>query len=288
MVGVVVVDLCLEFFQHVAEVRLLETQAEAFALELRAIHTASSVTRLTVTLASGQLQQCVGARGPAHGHIAVPLVVARRHGVVVAVAVIVGMGGVADHSHIALRATGGGIHHFVEAPVGATQHAGVHPAAELAEAFWLAVKQDGASRSAGAPEHGLRALDDRQLVVGLWRDVRGRCVHSTWAGTQQCAAVGEDVQPRAEHAAQHRVAIGAAVAHQGEAGDGLEVVAAVTGRHRLARVLGVGDDGQGRAGGDGGDDRRAQFFDLLVVMLVLIGEYEWGEQQAAQGGDGLA
>ena len=40
---------------------------------------------------------------------------------------------------------------------------------------------------------------------------------------------------RAEHATQHRVAIGAAVADQGEAGDGLEVVAAVTGNHRYGR-----------------------------------------------------
>ena len=41
-----------------------------------------------------------------------------------------------------------------------------------------------------------------------------------------------------------------------EAGNGLQVVGAVAGRQRLARRLGIGDEGQRRIGRDGGDDHR--------------------------------
>ena len=154
------------------------------------------------------------------------------------------MGGVADNPHIAQRATGGGIDGFVETAVGARQQAGIDPRAQFAEVLGFALEEDGARRGARAPEHGLWAFDHGELVVGFRRDVGGGCVHAPGAGAEHFAAVGEDVQARAEHATQHRVAIGAAVADQGEAGDGLEVVAAVTGGHGLAWVLGVGDDGQ--------------------------------------------
>ncbi|MNX95289.1 hypothetical protein D3C86_1275580 [compost metagenome] len=244
VVGVVVVDLRFEFFHHVADVGFLKTQAEAFALELRAVHAAPGVTRLTVALAGSQLQQGVGIRGPAECDVAVPFVIARRDGVVVAIPIVVGMRGVADHSHVTQRSTGSGVDHFVETAVGAGQYAGVHPCAEFAEAFRLAVEEDGARRSTRAPEHGLRAFDHGQFVVGFRRDVRGWRVHPPRAGAEHHAAVGEDVQARTEHAAQHRVTVGAAIANLGETRNGLQIVRAIAGRHRLARVFRVGNDGQ--------------------------------------------
>lgn len=135
----------------------------------------------------------------------------------VAVLVVIGVGLVADHADIPQRATGGGIQHFVETPVGTGEDAGVDPRAQFAELLRLTVEQHRAGRGAGAPEHGLRAFDHGELVVGFRRDVGGGCVHAARAGAEHHAAVGEDIQARAEHAAQHRVAIGAAVAHQGKA-----------------------------------------------------------------------
>src|SRR5690606_21917565 len=77
VVGVVVVDLCFDLVQYVADVGLLEAQAEAFAFELRTVHAASGITGFAIALAGGEFQQRVGVRGPANGDVAVPLVVAR-------------------------------------------------------------------------------------------------------------------------------------------------------------------------------------------------------------------
>ncbi|MNS28423.1 hypothetical protein D3C72_603960 [compost metagenome] len=76
VVGVVVVDLRFEFLQHVSDVGFFETQAEAFAQELRAVHAASGIARFAVALAGGEFDQGIGVRGPAHCDVAVPLVVA--------------------------------------------------------------------------------------------------------------------------------------------------------------------------------------------------------------------
>ncbi|MNM92378.1 hypothetical protein D3C81_1047100 [compost metagenome] len=89
MVGVVVVDLRLDLVEHLAEVGLFKAQAQAFALELRAVHAAPGVAGFAITLAGRQFQQGVLVGCPAEGDIAVPLVPARRHGVVVAVVVVV-------------------------------------------------------------------------------------------------------------------------------------------------------------------------------------------------------
>ncbi|MNV19092.1 hypothetical protein D3C71_1099400 [compost metagenome] len=285
MVGVVVVDLRLDCIQHIADAGFLEAQAEAFAQELRTVHAAPGVARFTVTLAGGQLQQGIGIRGPTECDVAVPFVVTRWDGVVVAVLVVVCMCGVADYPHVAQWPAGSGVHQFVEAPVGAGQYAGIHPRAEFAEAFRLALEQDGAGRSARPPKHGLRAFDHGQLVVGFRRNVGGRRVHPPRTGAKHHAAVGEDVQARAEHAAQHRVAVGAAVAHLGEARNGFQIIRAVAGRHRLARVLGVGDDGQWRTGRNGGNHRRAQFF---TVTGMVIGQHRRRQQCTAQDSGGVS
>ncbi|MNS28422.1 hypothetical protein D3C72_603950 [compost metagenome] len=154
------------------------------------------------------------------------------------------MRGVADHAHVAQRAAGSGVDNLVKTSVGAGQNACVHAGAEFAEALWLTIEQHRTRRRAGAVKHRLRAFDHGEFVVGFRRDIRSRRVHSAGAGAEHHAAVGEDVQARTEHAAQYRIAVGAAIAHQRKARNGLQIIAAITGRHRLARVFGVGDDGQ--------------------------------------------
>ncbi|MCY1432505.1 hypothetical protein D9M71_485050 [compost metagenome] len=89
VVGVVVVDLRLDLVEHLAEVGLFKAQAQAFALELRTVHAAPGIAGFAVTLAGGQLQQGVLVGCPAEGDIAIPLFPARRHGVVVAIVVVV-------------------------------------------------------------------------------------------------------------------------------------------------------------------------------------------------------
>ncbi|MNP38712.1 hypothetical protein D3C76_1322460 [compost metagenome] len=163
--------------------------------------------------------------------------------------------------------TRGRIEHLVEAAVGAGQQAGIDAAAKLTELFRLAFKKDGPGRTTRAPEYGLWAFDDGQAVVGFRGNIGSGCVHSVGAGAEHGAAVGEDVQARAKHAAQHRVAIGAASTYGREARDGFQVVGAVAGRHRLAWFFRVGDHGQGRAWGDGCDHRGAQFGQFVNVLV---------------------
>ncbi|MNN15768.1 hypothetical protein D3C81_1288820 [compost metagenome] len=290
MVGVVVINLGFKLVPDLADVGLLKAQAEAFTLELRAVHAAPGVTGFAVALAGRELHQGVGIGCPAQGHIAIPLVPARRHGVAIAVFVVIRVRLVADKAYVAKRVARSGVDDFVEAAVGTGQQAGVDPAAQLTEFLRVTVKEDGPGRCAWAPDHALRAFDHGQAVIGFRRDVRGGGVHPVGAGAEHHAAVGEDVQARAEHAAQYRVAIGAAGADRGKAGDGFQVVGAIAGRHRLAWVLGVGDDGQRRAGGDGGDHRRAQFGGVVSVLVKRLagGQGERAEQGAADHGEGPA
>ena len=194
MVGVVVVDLCFDLVENIADIGFFKAQAQAFALVLAAVHAAPGGACFAVAFASGEFEQGVGVGCPAEGDITVPFVVARGHGVAIAVLVIVGVGGIADHPYIAQRATGGGIDGLVEAAVGARQQAGIDPCTEFAEVLGLALEQDGACRGARAPKHALRALDHGELVVGFGGDIGGGCVHAPGAGAEHFAAVGEDIQ----------------------------------------------------------------------------------------------
>lgn len=287
VVGVVVVDLRLDLLQHIADVRFDEAQAQALALELRAVHAAPGVTCLAVALAGGEFDQGVLVGGPADRDVAVPLLPARRHGIPGAVLVIVGLRVVAGEAQVAEPVAGGGVQHLVEAAIGAGQQAGVDPRAEFAEALRLTLEEDRPGRRARPPEHRLRALDHGELVVGFRRDVGGRRVHPVRTGTEHHAAVGEDVQARTEHPAQHRVAVAAAVADHREAGNGLQVVGPIAGRYRLARLLGIGDDGQRRTLGDSGDHARRQLHGVILVLGVLLGQERRRRQgQAAQCGEG--
>ena len=253
VVRVVVVELRLQLVEYAAEAGLLEAQAQALALELGAVHAAPGIAGLAVAASGGQLDQGVGIGRPADGQVAVPLLPARGHGVAVAILVVVRPCLVAHEAQVALLAADGTVQHLVQAAVGTAQQAGVQAAAEFAEAFRLAFEQHRAGRGTGAPEHGLRALDHGQPVEGLRCDVGAGRVHPVGAGAEHQAAVGAQVDARAEHAAQHRVAVAAAAADGGKAGDGLEVVGGIAGRHRLAGVTRVGDHRQRRTLLHGGD-----------------------------------
>ena len=151
VVGVVVVDLRLDLLQHIADVRFDEAQAQALALELRAVHAAPGVACLAVALAGGEFDQGVLVGGPADRDVAVPLLPARRHGIPGAVLVIVGLRVVAGEAQVAEPVAGGGVQHLVEAAVGAGQQAGVDPRAEFAEALRLTLEEDRPGRRARPP-----------------------------------------------------------------------------------------------------------------------------------------
>jgi len=176
----------------------------------------------------------------------------------VAILVVVSFGTVAAGAYIAGRIAQGQVQHLVVAVARANQRTGVRPQARLLEARRIAFEAHGAGRGTGAPAHALRALDDGQSVEALRRDVGQRIVHARWAGADQVAIVAEDVQARTEHAAQHRVTVGATVADGGEAGNGLQVIGAITGGYRLPRQARIGHPVQWRRGRGGGDHHRVE------------------------------
>ena len=112
----------------------------------------------------------------------------------------------------------------------------------------VALEQHGAGHVAGAMDHGLRTLEHGQAIIGIGKHIGGGRVHAATAATQNLLAIEQHVQPRSGHAAQHRVAIGTALADHREAGNGLEDVGTVLGRNRLARLARIGDDRQRLAG----------------------------------------
>jgi hypothetical protein len=126
-----------------------------------------------------------------------------------------------------------------------------------------ALEEHHAGAVAGAVLDGLRALQHGDLVEGFGEDVGGGRVHAHAAAAEDHLAVEQDAQARGGHAAEHRVAVGAALADHREAGDVLEVVGAVMGGHRLARGAGVGGDGERRVHRRGGHDDLAEGGGLL-------------------------
>lgn len=289
VIGVVVVDLCLQAIEGLANVGLLETQAKALALELAAVHAAPGITGEAVAAAGGELDERVFVGRPAQGDIGVPLVITRRHGVAVAIGVVVGLGTVGHQPCIALTVASSGVQVAVEAPVGTGQQAAVDAVVGLAELLRLALEQHRRRRGTRAPEYGLRALDDGQLVEGIRADIGTRRIHAVGAGAEHFTAIGEQFQTRAEHAAEHRIAVHPAVTHRGETGNGLQVVGAIAGRHRLAGDLRVGDDRQWRLLGNSGDDHGRQFdavARLAVGGMIMLGGQGAAGEHSQQGGVG--
>ncbi len=287
MVGVVVVDLRLQPVEGLAEIGLLEAQPQALTLELAAVHPAPGIACVAIAATGGQLDQGVRIRRPAQGDVGVPLVVTRWHGIAVAIGVIVSLGAVGHQPGIALTVAGGGVQVAVEATVGGGQQAAVEAIIRPAELLRLALEEHGGGRGTWPPEDALRPFDDRELVEGVRADVRARRIHAIRAGAEHLAAVGEQFQARAEHAAEHRIAVDAAVTHGGKAGNGLQVVGTVAGRHRLTGNLGVGHHGQWGLLADAGNDHRRQFngFGVLRMagMLSLRGQCATGEHSQQRG-----
>lgn len=171
----------------------------------------------------------------------------------VAILVVVGLGAVGAEPCIATRSTGGRIEHLVVAPVRAAQQAPIDTQAGRIEARRIAFEAHRTGGCTRPPQYGLRSLHHYQPVVGFRRHVGQRVVHARRARAGHAAIVGQQVQARAEHAAQDRIAVGAAVAQGGESRNGLQVVGAVAGRNGLARQGRVGLVGQRRDGCSGDD-----------------------------------
>ncbi len=204
------------------------------------------------------------------------------HVVAVAVLVVIGVGAVGQQADVTLLATGGGIDIAIEATIGADQEAGVDSPAQLAEILRITLEEDGRRRVARPPEHGLRSLDHRQRIVVLRCDVGAGRVHTARAGTEHLGTVGQQLQARTEHAAEYRVAVGAAATHGGETGNGLQVVTRVAGRHRLTRNLRIGRHRQRRLLGDAGDDHRRQFGGTGVVRMFTVIDRLGGQRTAGE------
>ena len=264
VVHVVVVDVGLQLVQQAFEILLLEAQAVAGAFKLRTVHAAPGVTRLGITGSHAGFQHGVGIRRPAEGHVGVPLVPCRRHALAIAITIVVGLGTVGGKARIAEGIAGHRIQHLVIASLAATQQAGIDTHAGLVEIGNLALEAHRAGRGATAPQHRLRALDHGQAVIGFWRDIGHRIVHARRAGTTHRAVIRQQIQARTEHAAQHRITIGATTAQHREAGNRLQVIRAIAGGYGLTRQLGIGDEGHGHAGRNAGDDQRIQVDHTLV------------------------
>src|SRR5690606_19504234 len=164
MVRMVVVDPCFKLTQAATAELPLKTQAEAFPLELGAVHAPTGVTGLAVTGADTEFQQGVVIRRPAQRQVGIPLVPARGHTITLTVLVVTRAGEVADQPQIAFAAAQGAVQLQVATGIGATHQRRIRPAARLVETFRQTLEQHGARRGARPPGYGLRALDHGELV----------------------------------------------------------------------------------------------------------------------------
>src|SRR5690606_31061482 len=164
VVDVVVVDVGGEFAQPAFHPLLLEAQAVAGAVELRAVHAAPGVARLAVAGADAGFEHGIRIGCPAEGRVRVPLVPGRRHAPSGAVLVVARFGAVGGQPSVHGRVAGHGVDHLVVAAMAAEHRAAVQAQAGLVEIGDLALEAHRARRGAAAPEHRLGALDDGQAV----------------------------------------------------------------------------------------------------------------------------
>ena len=188
------------------------------AFELRSIHAAPGIARLTIAAPDRQFHHGVLVRRPAQRHVGIPLVPQRRHMLAIAGLVVVRFGGVAAEPHIALRHAGGGIDQRIAAPVRTGQHTAHHLRAGLRKTRHIAFETHRASRTHRPPQHRLRAFHHHHAIKGFRRHIGHRIVHPRRTGAGHAAIVGKQIQARTEHAAQHRIAIAATAADRGKAG----------------------------------------------------------------------
>ena len=273
MIGVVAIGAGGELAQHAAE-RFFKAQAQAIAAKLRTIHAATGIARLAIANPGGDFQQCVCIRCPTQRRIGIPFLPCRRHARTVAIGIVARLRAIGAHPRIARGCTGSDIEQLIIATKTSAQHTGLCTQPGFVEARGFTLKAHRARRCSRPPQHRLRAFDHGQAVVGFRGDIGQRVVHPRRASAGHAAVVAQQVEARTEHAAQHRVAIAAAIAYGGKAGNGFEVVGTITGRHRLARQLGVGFEGQRLRGC--ADDHHA--IEILGGPIHAIGTGEDGEQ----------
>ncbi len=101
---------------------------------------------------------------------------------------------VGHQPQVALLAADSAIDQAVEATIGAGQHAGMQARAELAEMLRLTLETHHTCRSAGAPDHRLRALGHAQQIIGFRRNIGAGRVHPSGAGAEHLPAIGEQQQ----------------------------------------------------------------------------------------------
>ena len=159
-----------------------------------------------------------------------------------------------------------GVHQFVVAP----ERSAGERARELhvgpIDAPDVALEEHRSRRSARAVQDRLRPLEDGDAVVRGREDVRGGGIHAAAAAAENLLPVQQDAHARARHPPKDRVAVGASLPDDGEAGDGLQVIGAVVRGDGLARGPRVRLDHQ-RVG-----DRRGRDHDHL--FLSRDGQHE--------------
>lgn len=267
VIGFVVVDARFDPVEHVAEMPLVERQAERVAAEVRAVHPAPRIARVAVAGAGRQLDARVRVGRPAERGIGVPFVPLRRHRAAVAVAVVLRMRVIRDDAAVEIGRAGRHVDVLVVAAERPADDAAVEAHAGPLETRRRALEQHGAGRCAGAVQHRLRPFHDRHLVVAFRCDIGSRRVHPVRTRAERRHPVREHVEPRAEHAAQYGVAVRSAAADRREAGDRLQIVGAVARGQRLARRLRIGDDDERRR------QRRSHDFDGRQQHARRVGRH---------------
>src|SRR5690606_2033943 len=121
---------------------LLETQAEAVAVEPAAVHAATGVARLAVAGADAGLEHGVRIRRPAERGIRVPLVPGRGHAPARAVGVVARFGAVGGEPRVHRGIARGRVEHLVVAAVAGDGGAAVQAHAGRVEVRDRALEAD--------------------------------------------------------------------------------------------------------------------------------------------------
>ena len=217
MIGVAVVDEGVDALDPGRDGLFFQLQLPPGAVQARGVGVAVGIVRLPVAGAARQLQQRARVRRPAQRRIAAPAPPGRMHPQARAVFVRLALRTRGAHAPIPLRMACQHFGHLVIAPEAACQRRAVKADAGLLENGPAPLELHHACRHARAVRHALRPLDERDLLVGIRVDVRQRRIHALPAAAVQLHAIGQDAQPRARHAAQHRLRIAAALAQRRKA-----------------------------------------------------------------------
>ena len=267
MVDVVAIEIETGAAQGLAPVLLARTQPQIVLTELDPIHRPVGVGRLAIAGQGRQLDHAVLIRRPARGKPAIPALIGGMDLMAIAIFIVIGSGLTTAQLAIAEAIAGQQLGPLiVTAKAGAGQgHSAVDSSrVELAR---LAFKAHG-GRRAGAITHRLRPLDHHHAVIVFRLDIGGRRVHAVAAAPQHQLVLGQNGQTRTGHAAKQRVTTGAPFADQVEAGNGLEIVTAIGGRQRLARLFRIGLHHQGSHRVLTGDDDHLHRHTVCILIRL--------------------